>query len=78
MMRTPSPISQPMPMDTLGPILQSLPILAVGCTMLLPINCWPAASSPGLFCFSDERCSSRPAGHGVSLDAHEAGPHTKH
>lgn len=60
-MRTPFSISQPMPMDTLGPILQSLPIFAEGCTITLPSNSGPAASDSGAVLLSELRWSWRPA-----------------
>lgn len=60
-MRTPFSSSQPMPMDTLGPILQSLPILAEGCTMTLPSYSGPLASWSGCERLKEARCSCKPA-----------------
>ena len=61
-MRAPFSITHSMPMDTLGPILQSRPILADGCRMTLPSISGPWASSSGALRRSDARCSCRPAG----------------
>ncbi len=61
-MRAPSSITHSMPIDTLGPILQSRPILALGCRITLPSISGPCASCAGALRRSDARCSCSPAG----------------
>ena len=69
-MRAPSSITHSMPMDTLGPILQSRPILAVVCRITLPSISGPCASCSGALRRSDARCSCSPAvtGHAAGSE----------
>jgi hypothetical protein len=70
---TPSPMTQPSPMDTSGPILQPLPILAVGCDSTLPLKDAPAASSLGEVARRLARWRFRPGGGGVGAGAKAVG-----